>query len=212
MVIKALEVSLGQVGALGTLDPSTVGVPVVVAGQVLATGYYTVAGQQYYYNASLDQWYVVVAGYLYPLAISWQPSPSTKLELTEKETLRFRLQFYYLGPVVTRTFYAALGENRTSGSFGEWFGCNVSKSIALPACSVKTLFTDKYVDLVMPDWSWWETWGHAGEDFAAYVKIMNGLTLTEGVNCSPYYYNVGRVIAKKGEFSEFGITKFEKAA
>ena len=143
------------------------------------------------------------------LAISWQPSPSTKLELTEKETLRFKLRFYYLGPLVTRRFYAALGNNKTSGTFEEWSGCTVTKDISLPLCSMKTLYTDKYIDLVLPDWSWFETWGHAGEDFAAYVKIMNGLTLTEGVNCTPYYYNVGRVIAKAGEFSEFSITKFE---
>ncbi len=206
MTIKAMEMTLSP-GEPG------IGVPVSPSGQVPASGYYTdpTTGYRYYYNAAKDQWYVEASGYLYPLSISWTPSPSAKLELTEKEILRFRLRFYYIGPAVTRTLYAAIGDNKTSGSFSEWSGCNVSKDISLPKCDTKTLFTDKYIDLVMPEWSWFETWGHAGEDFAAYVKLLNGLTLTEGVNCTPYYYDVGRVIAKEGEFSEFSITKFEKA-
>ncbi len=207
MTIKSLEMTL-------SLEEPGIGVPVVPSGQVMASGYYTepTTGYRYYYDSYRDQWYVVVAGYMYPLAISWKPSPSANLELTEKETLRFRLRFYYIGPAVTRTFYAAIGDNKTSGSFSEWSGCNVTKDISFPRCNTETLFTDKYIDLVMPEWSWLETWGHAGEDFAAYVKIMNGLTLTEGVNCTPYYYNVGHVIAKEGEFSEFSITGFEKVA
>ena len=207
METKVLEVTL-------SLEEPGIGVPVVLPGQVLASGYYTdpTTGCRYYYDSYRDQWYVVAAGYLYPLAISWQPSPSTKLELTEKETLRFGLRFYYLGPAVTRTFYAALGKNKTSGTFEEWSGCAVSKDITFPLCSTKTLFTDKYLDLVLPEWSWFEIWGHAGEDFAAYVKILNGITFTTGVNITPLYYDVGRVIEKKGEFSEFSIAKFEKVA
>lgn len=214
MTIKTLEVSLGQVGELSLLDPPQIGVPVVEPGVVLTTGYYTdpTTGQWYYYNATLDQWYYYAAGLLYPLAISWKPSPSPKVELTEEETLRFQLRFYYQGPLVTRKFRAAIGDNKTSGAFTEWSGCNVTSNISLPKCDTKTLFTDRYIDLVLPGWDWYEFWGHAGEDFAAYVKIMNGLTLTEGINCTPQYYNVGRIIEKKGEFSEFSITKFEKVA
>jgi len=209
-MIKEIEVTIGQIGALSLPGIADIGVPIIAPGQVIASGYYTVAGQDYYYNAHTDQWYVVAAGYLYPLAISWQASPSTKLELTENDIIRFKLRFYYLGPAVTRTFYAALGKNKTTGTFEEWSGCTAQKSIALPDCNSATLFTDKYVDIQIPDWSWFQTWNHAGETFAAYVKILNGITLIEGVNCSPLYYNVGYVIQEEGEFSQFTITSIAK--
>lgn len=210
-MIKTLEVSLGQVGELSLLDPPQVGIPVVELGLVLASGYYTeqTTGQLYYYDARNDQWYyVTAAGYLYPLAISWTPSPSAKIDLVAGDRLRFNLTFKYMGPAVTRDFYAAIGNNSKSGSFGEWSGYNATKSISIPSYETPTLVTGKYIDIVIPTGE--PLWGHSGEDGAAYCKIMDGFTLTEGENCTPYYYDVCHIVPAAGEFTEFGITKFER--
>ncbi|MBA7506496.1 hypothetical protein ES706_05187 [subsurface metagenome] len=198
-MIKALEVTLGQIG-----------VPVVEPGQVLATGYYTeqTTGQLYYYDAEADQWYYYAAGYLYPLAVSWTPSPSPKIDLVAGDSLRFNLTFKYKGPAVTRTFYAAVGNNKTSGTFEEWSGYTATKNISIPAKTTPTLITGQYIDILVPSGE--PFWGHHGEDGAAYCKIMNGFTLTEGVNCTPFYYNVCHIVPAAGEFTDFGITKFEK--
>ena len=133
-MIKTLEVSLGQVGLLSLLNPPQVGVPVVAPGVVLASGYYTeqTTGQLYYYDAVDDQWYYYAAGLLYPLAISWKPSPSPMIDLVAGNTLRFNLTFKYMGPAVTRKFYVAVGINKTSGSFGEWTDFTKTEPIDIP--------------------------------------------------------------------------------
>ena len=206
-MIKTLEVSLGQVGML---DPPAIGVPVITPGQVVATGYYTdpTTGQQYYYNANLDQWYYVAAGLLYPLAISWMPSPSPKIDLVAGDKLRFNLTFKYMGPAVTRDFYAAVGNNSKSGSFDEWSGYNAIKSISIPAKTTPTLITGQYIEITVPSGE--PFWGHHGEDGAAYCKITDGITFVEGQNITPLYYDVCHIVPAAGEFTEFGITKFEK--
>ena len=202
-MIKTLEVRLGQAGCLSLLDPP--GVPVIAPGQVLASGYYTEqsTNQLYYYDAINDQWYYYSAGLLYPLSITWKPSPSAKIDLFIGDTLRFNLTFKYYGPAVTKSFYAVVGSNSKSGSFNEWGGYAVTKSINIPVQTTPTLITGNYIDIVIPNL-------HQGEDGAAYCKILNGLTLTEGVNVTPYYYDVCHIIPAAGEFTEFSITKFEK--
>lgn len=204
MTIKTLDLSLGLIKA-AQVDPPGVAVPTLAPGQVLASGYYTdpATGQVYYYNATLDQWYYLAAGYLYALGISWQASPSAKIDVVGGvDTIRFRLSFKYVGPAVTQKFYAAVGDNKTSGTFDEWDGWQVRKDIALPQCSVVTTFTDKYIDLPIKT-------GKDGQDLAAYCK-KDQLLITEGVDSTPYYYNVGHIILAAGEFTELKITKFEK--
>ncbi|GAI73362.1 unnamed protein product, partial [marine sediment metagenome] len=80
-MIKTLEVALGLIAPSQT-NPAGVLVPTIEPGQVIATGYYTDpnTGQLYYYDAPLEQWYYYAAGYIYPLGISWQPSPSPKID------------------------------------------------------------------------------------------------------------------------------------
>lgn len=209
-MIRTLEVSLGQVGALNLLDPPAIGVPVVEPGVVLASGYYTeeTTQQLYYYDADADQWYYYAAGLLYPLAISWKPSPSPKIDLVAGDKLRFNLTFKYMGPAVTRKFYAAVGINKTSGTFGEWTDFTVTKSISIPAKTTPTLITGQYIDLLIPAGE--AIWDHHGEDGAAYCKILDGFTLIEGENCTPQYYDVCHIIPAVGEITDFGITKFEK--
>ena len=205
-MIKILEVSLGVVGALNLLDPPGIGVPVVEPGVVLATGYYTeqLTNQSYYYSAEDDQWYYSAAGLLYPLEIGWSPSPTAKIDLAIGDTLRFLLSFKFSGPLpIDTTFYAAIGSNKTSGIFDEWSGFNATKTWRVPSSDTPVLHSNFYVDLVIPS-------GHAGEDGAAYCKIMNGFTLTEGKNCTPYYYDVCHIVPAEGEFTNFSITKFEK--
>lgn len=205
-MVKTLEVVLGQVGVLSLLDPPEIGVPVVEPGVVLTSGYYTeqTSKQVYYYDAINDQWYYYAAGYLYPLSISWKPSPTTKINLIAGNILRFLMSFYYVGPLpVTKSFYAAIGTNSKSGSFAEWSGFNATKSWTIPASNTPVLHDDYYVDLIIPS-------GHQGEDGAAYCKILNGVTLTEGVNCTPYYYDVCRITPAVGEFTSFLIKEFSK--
>lgn len=203
MTVKTLDITMGQ----SVADPPAIGVPVVEPGVVLASGYYTeeTSGQAYYYDAEGDQWYYVsAAGLLYPLAISWTPSPSAKIDLAEGDTLRFNLDLYYVGPTpVDKTFYAAVGDNKTSGSFDEWSGFNATKIWTIPASDTPMHHTSYYVDLLIPS-------GHSGEDGAAYCKILDGWTLTEGENCTPHYYDVCHIIPAEGEFSDFAISKFEK--
>lgn len=209
-MIKMLNISLGQVGGLSLPDPPAIGVPVVAPGVVLASGYYTeqTSGQVYYYDAVNDQWYYYAAGYIYPLAISWSPSPSAKIDLGAGDKLRLNLTFRYMGAAVTRSFYAAVGNNKTSGSFSEWSGYNVTKSISIPAKSTPTLITGNYIDIIVPSGE--PLWGHSGEDGAVYCKILDGFTLIEGENCTPYYYNVCHIVPAAGEFTDFGITSIAK--
>lgn len=202
-MIKTLEVSLGEVGALIQSNP--VGLPAVEAGQVFASGYYTdeLTGQAYYYSAPDDQWYYVSAGLLYPLAISWKPSPSPMIDLTIGDTLRFLMSFYFMGPLpITQTFRVAVGNNSKLGSFNEWFGFNAKKSWVVPASDVPVLHSNYYVDLLIPS-------GHQGEDGAAYCK-KDQLIVVEGQDVTPYYYDVCHIIPAEGEFTSFSITKFEK--
>lgn len=205
MTTNVLSVSL----AVG--NPPEVGVPVVAPGVVLSSGYYTDSstGQQYYYDARNDQWYYVAAGYLYPLAISWKQSPSPKVDLVAGDKLRFNLTLRYMGPAVTRAFYAAVGNDKTSGSFSEWSGYTAIKNISIPAKTTPTTITGQYIDIVVPSGEPW--WSHVGEDGAAYCKIMDGFTLVEGENCTPFYYNVCHIIPAAGEFSNLAIISFTKA-
>lgn len=215
-MIKTLELNLGAVS--GLVDPPAIGVPVVEPGVVLASGYYTeqTSGQLYYYDAINDQWYyVTAAGLLYPAAApSWKPSPSPKIELVGGDTLAIVLHFKYIGPAVTRTFRAALGDNKTSGSFAEWTEWFADEKwywegpVDIAEQDTPTGVT-QYIYLPIPTKP--EVWGdHGGKDAACYCKIMDGFTLTEGVNCTPYYYDVCHVIKVKGEFTEFSITEFLK--
>jgi len=205
-MIKTLNVSLGVLG-LSQVDPPGIAVPTLAPGEVLASGYYTdpTTGQQYYYDASLGQWYYYAAGYLYPLAISWKPSPSPKIDLIGGvDTLRLRLSFMYVGPAVTQKFYASLGKNSMSGSFDEWSGYTARKDIPITRYDTPTLITDKYIDIVIPPD------GHDGEDGAAYCK-KDQLLIEEGKDSTPYYYDVCHIVKAEGEFTNMVISKFEKA-
>ena len=207
--MKALSVALDLTAESG------IGVPIIPAGTTLASGYYTDpnTGIKYYYNAGYDQWYVVSGLSLIPLAISWQPSPSAKVDLLPGDTLRINLIFTYIGPAQTREFYAAIGDNKTSGSFGEWFGGFHSvKSIAIPLRSTLSVITGNYINITIPiDPPFGYVWPSGGYDGAVYVKMVNGITLTEGVNCTPYYYNVVRVVTQAGEITNFALASFVKA-
>lgn len=206
-MIKTLDLSLGQVG-VAQLDPPGIAVPTLAPGQVLATGYYTdpATGIQYYYDAPLDQWYYYAAGYIYPLGISWKPSPSPKIDLIGGvDTLRLRLSFKYIGPAMTQRFYASIGNNSKSGSFGEWSGYNTHKDIPLTRYDTPTLITDKYLDIVIPPD------GHDGEDGGVYCK-KDQFFIEEGVDSTPYYYDVCHIVEAEGEFTQMAISKFEKVA
>ena len=207
-MIKTLNVSLGQIG-VAQQNPLGIGVPVIPAGEIYATGYYTdeSTGIVYYYDAPLDQWYYYAAGLIYPLSEhSWLPSPSPMIDLAVGDTLRFLLDFYFAGPLpVTQKFYAVIGNNSKSGGFGEWDGWNVRKDILVPASDIPLHHGNYYIDLVIPD-SWPR---HEGEDFAAYCK-KDQLLVEEGKDSTPYYYDVCHIVPAEGEFTLMTISKFEK--
>lgn len=202
-MIKTLNVSLGQIG-VAQANPLGIAVPDVAPG-VYATGYYTdeVTGQVYYYDASLNQWYYYAAGYIYPLERHWYPSPSPKIDLAAGNTLRFMLDFYFMGPVpVTQNFKAFIGDNEPNGGFGEWDNFWGEKEWVIPASDTPVHHTNYYVDLVIPS-------GHEGEDGAAYCK-KDQLLVEEGKDTTPYYYDVCHIVPAEGEFTEMKISKFEK--
>lgn len=205
-MIKTLDVSLGQLGVMSQLgNPTTIPVPILTAGEVLATGYYTdtVTGQTYYYDATINQWYYSAAGYLYPLALSWQASPSPKIDLIGGiDTLRFNLSFKYMGPAVTQKFRACIGTSKMSGSFDAWSGYDKVKDISIPGYDVPTLITE-YIDVPIP------VDGRAGLDGGAYCK-KDQLLLIEGEDSTPLYYNVCHIVVPEGEFTNMLISKFEK--
>ena len=202
-MIKTLEVSLGVIEA-AQLNPSGIAIPDITQ-EIYATGYYAdpLTGTEYYYDAPLDQWYYYVAGYIYPLAISWQPSPVAKINLAAGDTLRFLLSFKFMGPLPeTQVFKAFIGNNSKSGGFGEWDNFWAKKSWVIPASATPSLHTSYYVDLVIPS-------GHQGEDGAAYCK-KDQLLVEEGKDTTPYYYDVCHIVPAVGEFTEMKISKFEK--
>ena len=147
-------------------------------------------------------------GIYYPAAVSWQPSPSPKVELNPGDTLRINLALKYRGPAQTRRFRAAIGNNSKSGGFAEWSGYWSTRDITLPAKTTLTTLTGLYIDIPIPTGTPW--WEHSGEDGAVYVKIEDGLFFTEGENITPYYYDAVYVIAAEGEFANFAISSIAK--
>ena len=191
-----------------TLPLKALEVPELATGQVLATGWYVdlITGQYYYYDAISAQWYYYAAGYIYPLAISWQPSPSPKLTLAVGDKLRINFSFKYQGPAITnKKFHAAIGEE--PGEIPPSPGTDMAEikaevwSFNIPKCDTPNTIT-KYIDIVIPS-------AAAGETITAYVK-WEQLFVTEGISTTPLYYNVADILPAAGEFSEFAITKFEK--
>ena len=80
--------------SLGGADP-------VVGQQLAFSGWYRdpVTGQQYYYDAVQNQWYVYAAGYLYALGYM-NPAPK-QVTLAPGDKLKITLSFKYTGPAVT---------------------------------------------------------------------------------------------------------------
>ncbi|GAI03968.1 unnamed protein product, partial [marine sediment metagenome] len=75
----------------------------------------------------------------------------------------------------------------------------------IPRCDTTTTIT-KSIDIEIPS-------AAADEVITAYVKWEGWpwASLIVGENCTPLYYNVATIAPVKGEFSEFKISKFEKA-
>jgi len=197
MTIKTLELSLGD------LDASVI--PAAVTPATLAqTGWYKdAAGEYYYYDADIAQWYIYSAGLLYPLAyippsMEWQPSPSAKVEINDGDTLRLNLTYRYKGPSGKGfTLYAAVCNNTKSGEPAEWSGFATSKALWPPGSTEWRIITD-IVDIIMGS----GIMTHSGEDGAVYFKIENYR--------SPAYYDAIHVGAAGGEFSELKIVSFVK--
>ena len=205
MAIKTLVVPLGIVKASQVSTPR-VPVPDFLYNQIQASGYVTdgSTGQVYYYNAQTEQWYYKVGSLLYPLAISWQPSPTTTmLQLVGGvDEVRFKLTFGYIGPAIEQEFIAFIGENKTSGSFASWWNsvkiCNIPRNDG----PNPTIITSFFIDVPVGT-------NKGGEDIACYLK-KDQTFIEEGTDSTPYYYNVGHIGEAEGDFSDLAITSFQK--
>lgn len=193
-MVKELTISLEQA------DPPALLAPAVPLGTV-ASGYYVdqQTGLQYYYNAYTDQWYLCQGTLLYALSESWVPSPTPVVNILPGESLRFNLSFTYQGIAQTIDFRAALGTNKTSGSFDEWSDGFVVKGIPLPECLSPTPITDKYIDVEVPA-------ARAGLEAAAYAKVEK--MFPGAGEISDYYYDVCKVVS--AEITGMSIDSFEK--
>lgn len=199
-MVKTLELDLGRISPLANLSND------VALGPVLATGWYVdqITGEYYYYDATIAQWYVYAAGYLYPLAyipptMEWKPSPSAIVELNFGDTLSISTHYKYRGPAGRRfTIYAAVCNNTKSGEPAEWSGFAGAWALE-PAGSDD--WADRYTTLnLVCGQAGYPT--HSGEVGAVYFKIENYR--------SPAYWDAIHVISPKGEFSDLTITSIAK--
>lgn len=176
-MIKAL-----QVGALGTLTS-------------YATGWYTdpTTGQSYYYDATIKQWYIYSAGYLYPLSVPKENAPKT-VTISPGDTLRIEYSYKYAGPALTVTEYASIGWT-VATIYDE--KVSKSKSRSLPACSVPTTFEGS-LDIVLPMGAQ-ENWNDIE------CKVFNG-----GKELGLNYQNALNIVGVEINFTEFTVVDYYK--
>lgn len=195
MIVKALEL------------------PVMAMGSTqYQTGWYkdTATELWYWYDAPSGEWFVSVAGLLYPAGESWKSRedtiakfPYAPMDVAYGESVRFTCTFKYVGPDWDGYLEGAFGDN--SWPFGEYHDTIVNDSRHIS----KTLTLKSY--------TWYITlpvvggFGNLGSGEASVrIKLNNGAGATQsGVNCSYVWPSVINVVTK-AQFDEFAITKFEK--
>lgn len=97
-MVKTLNISLGEVRGL-----SLAGIDPIVGQQLAVSGWYydPITGKQYYYDATLNQWYSVSAeGFLYALSIDILPTPK-QIAVGAGDTVKISISYKYIGPAVT---------------------------------------------------------------------------------------------------------------
>lgn len=178
------------------------------------TGWYrdTTTGEWFYYDAPSDEWYVSVAGLLYPAGEDWKSSadtaakfPNAPLDVAYGESVRFTCTFLYVGPDWDGYLEGAFGDN--SWPFGEALATVVKD----PKHISKTLTTKPF--------TWYMTlpvvggWGNLGSgEQAVRIKLRNGAGGTQsGKNCSYVWPSIINVVTA-AEFTGFAITSFSKVS
>lgn len=193
MTTKTVELSLGPVMAMA--EPPK-----------YQTGWYRdpVTGQQYYYDALKNQWYVYAAGYLYALGYM-EPAPK-KVTVAPGDKLQVILSFKYTGPAITGILtrycvgvFGAFGFNeRLSGT--PTF--NVPANLSATPVKVTNSYTFTIPTNVDTDW----------DDI--YVKIWGGTPDIGGTEQSPArifgYENALTVVGAVINITEFKIDDFKK--
>jgi len=183
--------------------------------QFLATGYYTdPTGQRYYYDATTGQWYRCSGFLLIPLqvaALAWSYKPWTGASLGNLnigDSIRVTASFKYQGPAMTRNirlsiFHYAKGTTPT-GDMNEAGGANNTQQLTFGPYTTPTVVTAQAVLTIGSDC--------AGDDLGVYAKFTDVLTgFIYEQNCTYGFYGIGTVVPAAGVFSEFTISKVEKA-
>lgn len=177
-MVRTLELNLGTLG-----NPT-----------VYATGWYQdPAGQQYYYDALIKQWYVYSAGLLF--ALSFVPEPAPKVvAVSPGDTLRITIKYKYSGPARTVTERAAVG---IYGTFGFDEKVYKQQTYAWPEAVTPTLRTTSF-DIVIPD-NVASNW----DDIYAKVSLPE-------IEAFFGYENALSIVAIIPEFTEFTIDDYVK--
>jgi len=170
----------------------------------------------WYYDEYLDrpiywdgeQWYYYIAGAYYPLATRWEVAPYV-VSLTQGETLRITVSFYYQGPAFSGFLYGAIGEkgvwNPVTGTYAFNEAIHGTTSLVLSSFATPTLVSNRNIDIPIT------TALAAGKDYSIYAKVQNGITPTVDTTMSPYYENAIHITGIEIDFTNFEITSYGKA-
>lgn len=156
------------------------------------------SGQPIYWDG--DQWWYYSAGVYYPLATRWEVAPYV-VSLTQGETLRITISFYYQGPAFSGFLYGAIGSKQLT-AFNEVI--HGTTSIVLSSFATPTLVSNRSVDIPIT------TALAAGKDYSIYAKVQNGITPTVDATMSPYYENAIHITGIEIDFTNFQIVDYAK--
>lgn len=170
-MIKTLQV---------TLDPDP-----LYTGQEVA-----IAGMQIFIPQTTDL-YGRVWGVYTPAA-----TPPNTISVNPGDTVRFNVQFYYLGPAASYSLYCSMGD-QTAGIFNEDPSLTKSFSKSVPLCNTQTTITT-YGDILIP--TSYKNFGWRD----AYCKIVSPQLV------SPIYIDCINIVAFSPTFTSITITNFAK--
>jgi len=175
-------------------------------------------GERYYYDASMGQWYISVAGYLYPMATQWVNAstinPSAPIGVTIGDTVRITVSFKYQGPSNSFTLYGAVGVGTYNSGTGSDSGPFKEgsppgrRSFTVGPDTTPTTYSDKYVDVVVPSSA--DLTSLAGRQAAIYVKIIDGIGLELYKTLSVYLRGALAVAGVEVKFSDLAIIDWSR--
>lgn len=175
---------------------------------VPAGWYYDWSTGQRYYVDDEGRRYVYAAGFLYPMH-TFEPAPKT-VTLAHGDKLRIMCSFKYSGSAKTCRLYGVIGDRRTFDVFDEVGGTEQTTPLfTLPQSSYPVTYQWQ-VDLpisVKPN-----PGGvlEGSKHYSIYAKLINGISMQEGVTGSVAYENAIFVVSAQPTFSDFKIYDYKK--